>query len=128
MTTQHDLDFAASSKLAICPACGWNLTYGHADRCDSQRGSVARKLIAAVPEVKSGQLGYGDGRMVFEIEPSVGNNCADFAITFNVERNYLSLNDVSLFGRLSVDDAASLVRVLKRWSDEIKAKAIGGSQ
>jgi hypothetical protein len=122
MTTQRDLDTAAEVSLKICPACGWYDTLGHAEHCDPERGRAATQLIEAVPDVRAGKLGYGDRQLVFDL-------AEDFTVRFEVRHvspvsleHRFSLEDIHFLERLSGDEAASLVRALQRWRDEISAR------
>lgn len=72
--TKRDKETAAETgtrsrpPLEICPKCGW---YEHEilrSECDPKRGEAASRLIAALPEIRSGKLGFGFGRVVFEID------------------------------------------------------------
>jgi len=123
MTTQRDLATAAEVSLKICDKCGWYAIYGHAERCDPASGNTAQRLIDAVPDVAAGQLGYGDGHVVFDLSD-------DFSIVF--ERGprrapgAFSLHHVHLLDSLSIDESAALVRALKVWADDITAKRKDG--
>ena len=112
MTTQRDLETAAEVSLKICDACGWYAGYNHAERCDPARGRAAAHLIESVPDVRSGQLGYGDGCIVFELSDN-------FSIVFERGPRAFSLRDVHLLKNLSVDESAALVRAIKSWLDDI---------
>jgi hypothetical protein len=118
MTTQRDLETAAEVSLTICSKCGWYDGFNHAERCRPEHGRAAQQLIAAVPDVRSGQLGYGDGHVIFEI---VGT---DFTVVFQRRQNAFSLRDVSLRDDLSVEESAALVRALKGWVEDIGNKRI----
>ena len=112
MTTQRDLDTAAEVSLTICAKCGWYDGFGHTERCNPEHGRSAAKLIAAVPDVRAGQLGYGDGNVVFDLD-------SDFSIVFERQKHAFALRDIQLLEDLSVDEAAALVRALKAWMDGI---------
>lgn len=116
MTTPRDLETAAEVSLPICDRCGWYSGHRHAERCDPAQGRLARKLIDQVPDVRSGQLGYGDDKVVFEIS-------ADLVILFTVDRGKrpFALSDVTSFKGLSVEASAGLVRALQRWAEEFRA-------
>lgn len=117
MTTQRDLDNAARVQLNICDKCGWYATHYHAERCNPARGQIAVNLIAAVPDVVAGQLGYGDNCVAFELTP-------DTTVVFEAgagKRPFL-IRHVWLHGGLSLDDAATLVRALETWADGVAAK------
>lgn len=125
MTTQRDLDVAADANrgcndMRICERCGWYALMNHAERCDPTRGRLAQQLIASVPAVRSGQLGYGDGRVVFDLDE-------DFAVLFEVShtdpsKRAFSLREVHRLGSLDVDEAADFVRAIKAWADQISEK------
>lgn len=119
MTTQRDLATAAEVSLKICDKCGWYAGYNHAERCDPAAGRAASRLIDAVPDVAAGQLGYGDGHVVFDLSD-------DFSVVFKRGQRTFSLRDVHLLDNLSIDESAALVRALKGWADDIKAKRKGG--
>ncbi len=121
MTTQRDLDTAAEVSLKICDKCGWYDGYLHATRCDPASGKAAARLIGAVPDVAAGQLGYGDGHVVFDLSD-------DFSVLFDCSPRTFSLRSVHHLGRLSVDEAAALVRALKDWADDIEAKRKASKQ
>jgi hypothetical protein len=125
MTTQRDLDVAADANrqrndMRICDKCGWYVLINHADRCDPALGRMAQRLIASVPDVRSGQLGYGDGQVVFDLAD-------DFSVRFEVRRagthgRAFSLCDVHRLGSLTVAEAADLGRAIKTWADAVAAK------
>ena len=118
MTTQRDLETAAEVSLKICDKCGWYAGYNHAERCDPARGRAAGRLIGSVPDVRSGQLGYGDGCIVFDLSD-------DFSIVLERGQRAFSLCSVHLLNNLSVDEAAALVRALKGWLDDITTRRNG---
>jgi hypothetical protein len=115
MTTQRDLATAAEVSLKICDKCGWYDGYSHATRCDPAAGRAASCLINAVPDMAAGQLGYGDGHVVFDLSP-------DFSVLFECGPRAFTLRDVHRLGTLSVDEAAALVRALREWADDIARK------
>ncbi len=126
MTTQRDLDIAAETStrpnqepLTICDKCGWYVLWNHAKRCSPTDGRMAKLLLAEVSDVRSGQLGFGDGVVVFDIDE-------DFSVLFQVTRNGFSLRDVHRLGTLSVEEAADLVRALKGWRDAVEVKRKDG--
>lgn len=119
MTTQRDLDVAAKAALPICAECGWYAGYNHAERCNPVAGRAAASLIAAVPDVASGQLGYGDGCVVFDLS----DNCS---VLFERDRRGFSLRCVHLLDNLSVGEAATLVRAIKEWYDGRPGAKKGG--
>ena len=112
MTTKRDLKTAAEVSLKICAKCGWYDGFGHADRCNPEHGQAAAQLIAAVPDVRSGQLGYGEGHVVFDLD-------SDFSVVFERGKRAFSLRNIHLLEDLSVEEAAALVRALKAWMDGI---------
>jgi len=96
----------------VCPDCGWYASPFSHHRCDPEAGATASALIAAVPEAEATKLGYGDGRVV------LGQHLEehDFALIFEVEPGTLKWHDVTCFRhRLTVEDAADLVRTLLAW-------------
>jgi hypothetical protein len=109
-TTQRDLDFVKRNPLEICNKCGWVKLRNHAERCDPARGRVATKLIESLPEVSAGKLGYGDHSSIFDLSK-------DLSIAFNVGVKDVRLKEVILIGKLSVDEAADLVRAIKGWQN-----------
>ena len=119
MTTQRDLETAAEVSLKICTKCGWYDSFGHADRCKPEHGRDAAQLIAAVPGVRSGQLGYGDGHVIFNLDN-------DFTLVFQRGYRAFLLRDIHLRGDLSADEAASLVLALKVWMDNLADRRRNG--
>jgi len=117
MTTKRDLDTAAEVSLKICGKCGWYDTFGHAAECNPERGRFAAQLIASVPDVRSGQLGYGEGHVVFDLDKG-------FTIVFRRGRHAFMLDHIHLLEDLNVDESAALVRALKSWMDGIADKRI----
>lgn len=120
MTTQRDLDTAAEVPLDICAKCGWYTGFSHDKHCDPVRGARAQRLIAAVPEVRAGQLGYGEDGVVFDLHD-------DLTVLFRVAPSgsngrAFDLRDVTLFGSLNTAEAAALVRAIKTWSDDVIEK------
>lgn len=114
MPSQRDLDTAAEFSLRICDKCGWYDGFRHAERCNPLRGRAAARLIKSLPEVRAGQLGYGESCVVFDLsnDVSVIFECADRAF---------SLRDIHLSGDLNHAQAADLVRALKAWLDTTAA-------
>lgn len=115
MTTKRDLETAAEVSLKICPKCGWYDGFGHAERCNPERGRAAAQLIAAVPDVRAGQLGYGDGHVVFDLD-------RDFSVLFERGRRAFTLRNIHLLDDLNVEEAAALVHALKGWMDDMADK------
>lgn len=112
MTTQRDLETAAEVSLKICDKCGWYDGFGHAERCNPEHGRAAAQLIASVPDVRAGQLGYGEGHVVFDLD-------RDFSVLFERRRHAFALRNIHLIDDLSVEESAALVRALKAWMDDI---------
>ena len=112
MTTQRDLDTAAEVSLEICGKCGWYDGFNHAERCNPEKGRAAAKLIAAVPDVRSGQLGYGNGHVVFDLD-------SDFSVVFERRQHAFALRSIHLIEDLSVEESAAFVRALQTWMDGI---------
>lgn len=89
--TERDKQTAAETATArqpaleICPKCGW---YEHTDlsprQCDPEAGALADQLIASMPHIRSGKLGYGQNHVVFEIDE-------DTSIVFEISNNVFSL-------------------------------------
>lgn len=116
MTTQRDLDTASQTSLKICEKCGWYDGYSHSEKCDPAAGQIAKQLIASVPGVSSGQLGYGDRCVAFNLSD-------DFSVVFEYEQHVFSLRYVHLLERLSIDESATLIRTLKNWLNDTMALA-----
>jgi len=117
MATQRDLDTAAEVSLKICAKCGWYDGFNHTDECNPQNGRSAAQLIAAVPGVRSGQLGYGDGHVVFDLAD-------DFTVVFRLRQGAFAFDNIHLLDGLSVEEAAAFVHALKGWMDAIANKRI----
>ena len=121
MTTQRDLDVAADANrkndMPVCDQCGWYALMGHGNRCNPEAGRMAKRLIESVPDVRSGQLGYGAGKVVFDLSDGL-------SVIFGVVHGgqSFSLHGVDLIELLTVDEAADLVRAIKKWTDEVAAK------
>jgi hypothetical protein len=111
MTTDRDRIIADNSGLPICTKCGWYDAFDHAQRCQPDRGALAARLIEAAPEIRAGQLGYGDACVIFDLTD-------DFAVVLrNNGPSTFALSRVHLLDDLSVEEAAALVRSLKAWMD-----------
>lgn len=110
MTTERDKRVASDVSLDVCDACGWyRLESGH--RCRPAEGVLANDLIALVPGVDAGKLGYGDGQVMFDIGE-------DFTVRFEVHKDgTFTLRDVHLLDSLTTKQAAMLVLMLKGWKD-----------
>ena len=122
MSTDRDLKTAAEVNLPICKRCGWYAGFTHEERCRPEEGAIADELIAAIPSIPSGKLGYGDGCVVFEIEP-------DFALVFRDPRprtRTISFDHIHLLDDLSVAEAAELVRALSDWRAGVLSARIAG--
>lgn len=107
---------ATQGELAVCAKCGW---YEHgplrAHECDPRRGAVADKLIAMVPSVPSTKLGYGFGRLAFQLDDR-------YTVKLNVGsdgRRYrgrpFTIDGIYALGGLSHEAAADLIRTLDAW-------------
>ena len=108
MTSPRDLATAAKVSLEICAKCGWYDGYNHAERCSPHRGRAAQRLIALVPEVRAGQLGYGDNCVAFDLADN-------FTIVFDCEDRKFAFSRLHLLDRLTLEEAAELVRALRGW-------------
>lgn len=134
MTTPRDLDVLAEARRAhddmrICAKCGWYALMNHRENCDPDRGLRAQRLIAAVPEVRSGQLGCGYGGVIFDLTD-------DLFVHFEVKSaprtdHAFSLSAVFCLEALTTSEAADLVLAIKGWAEAVAAKraeaAAGGN-
>ncbi len=112
MTTQRDLETAAETgnarrePLKICPKCGW---YAHepynTGRCRPGDGAIADQLIAGLPEIRSGKLGYGSGKVIFDIDEGT-------TVVFDISNNAFSLNHVCCLHSFGHESAKDLVRAI----------------
>lgn len=77
--------------------------------------------------MESGQLGYGDERVVFDL-------ANDFSMLFEVNHadvhgRAFSLRDVHRLGSLTVSEVAEFVRAVKTWHDAvIRRRAEDGTE
>lgn len=102
--------------LSVCGKCGWYEHGPHRQHeCDPRRGAIADKLVAMIPSVPATKLGYGFGRLVFELDDRTH-------IRFDVGsdgRRYrgrpFKLEDVSALDGLSHEAAVDLVQTLAAW-------------
>ena len=103
------------NDLPVCGKCGWYvLTYaGH--RCRPEAGAAAYALARAVGDVPATKLGWGDGRVTFEIDE-------DFSVGFDVSgHGTFNWRHTSCIGELGQDAAVDLVKALKAWADRHRA-------
>jgi len=104
---------AREKPLEVCPKCGWYAhgPYASPTDCDAAAGDAASTLQAAVPEVPSTKLGYGQGVVAFEIDDELHvrlRTCSRVYSDFH-------LDAVWLLADLSHDDAVDLVRTIAAW-------------
>ena len=99
----------SKEPLEVCLKCGWYDSYGHKDHCKPLSGKTAKQLCAAIPDVPSTQLGYGEGNVAFAPDEN-------FHIRFRVHRSKaIGLGAVWLFSDLTQADAVDLVQTLVAW-------------
>lgn len=128
MTTSRDLDVLADANahvrdgesMKICNKCGWYALMNHAARCNPASGRMAQRLFQALPGTRSGQLGYGDGSAVFDID-------RDFTVRFEVSSRghhgrAFSLREVHRLGGLTVSESADLVTLLTDWHNNLMVR------
>lgn len=110
-------------ELDVCPGCGWHAHTGpRSADCAPALGRAATRLQEAAPDVSSTKLGYGHGRVTFEIDD-------DLSVGFDVRHPWNATGDardestvtfpwqrLHSLGGLSHDDALDLVRTLRDWS------------
>lgn len=100
----------------VCNACGWYDPAYARHSCDPEAGVNADRLAAAVC-VSSTKLGYGDGRLSFEIDDDfvVGLSCdsGDFPFRWSYLHH---------LGDLSTGDAIDLIDSLKLWRRRCDAR------
>lgn len=104
-----------------CPVCGWCVITAsyeqHVRDCkNATAGAAAVDLAARLPTLRSTKLGYGDQNLTFELDDDM------FVLLECRSSGAFSLGDVSLFGALSMDEAAGLVTALADWRRDFFAR------
>lgn len=94
--TERDRETAAETgsdnrpPLEICPKCGWYDHGSFGERCQPKAGVLADQLIASMPEIRSGKLGFGIARVVFEIDDNTH-------VVFDIRNNAFHLESGGVF-------------------------------
>lgn len=110
------------SDLKVCTKCGW---YAHSrfsiNRCDPVLGEHAAVLQAAIGDITSTKLGYGEHRVTFTIADGfavgfdVGHPWNESGDALDVSSTVFRWRFLHCLDGLSNDDAADLVRTLRDW-------------
>ena len=93
----------------ICERCGWYASRFAHNNCNPVAGRIANALAAQVPEIDSTKLGYGEGKLTFEIAEGLN---VSFRIR-GIEPYAIAFEDLHCLGDLSIEQAARLVRAIK---------------
>lgn len=95
-----------SEDLEVCTKCGW---YAHgpyrASACHPDRGAAADALAAQI-NLPSTKLGYGDGRLTFDLHE-------DLNITLEVDDRGFGIENVWILGCYAPEDVKELIEAIR---------------
>lgn len=108
MIIESDRAIADENRLEICKRCGWYASRYTHNNCRPDRGRVAATLARELPEAHPTKLGYGEGCVTFVLDEET-------SVRFEIGHdNSIKLREVYALQDLTINDAADIVRALRK--------------